>query len=258
MKIDKIAAQLYTLRDHLKSRQQVAKTLRQLRKTGYTAVQLAGMCPIETEELARILEGEGLFCCATHENADTILDHPEAIAEKLHILGCTYVAFPYPVGVETWDMRSIRALAKRLDAAGRVLLQSGKVLTYHNHEVEFFRVKGKTVLERIYDETEPELVQGELDTHWVQAGGGNPTSWCRRLSGRLPLIHLQDYAVAEDGHRRFAEVGTGNLEWESIIPAADQAGCQWFVVEQAGDWEDNDPFRSLRRSLEYLRDNLNA
>jgi sugar phosphate isomerase/epimerase len=253
MKSDKIAAQLYTLRDHLKSPEQVVKTLRHLRRIGYTAVQLAGLCPIETAELARILSGEGLFCCATHENSATILDHPEAIAEKLHILGCTYAAYPYPVGVDTWNMRSIRTLASRLESAGRILLQAGKVLTYHNHEIEFARIKGKTVLERIYDETRPELLHGELDTHWIQAGGGNPTSWCRRLSGRLPLIHLQDYVVANDGHRRFSEVGSGNLEWESIIPAADEAGCQWYVVEQAGDWVDNDPFKSLKISLEFLR-----
>jgi sugar phosphate isomerase/epimerase len=256
VKRDRIAAQLYTLRDHLKSPEQIAKAVRRIRKIGYRAVQLAGLCPIESAELARILEGEGVACCATHENAATILDHPEAIAEKLQILGCTYVAYPYPVGISSWTARTVRALAKRLESAGRVLHQSGRILTYHNHEVEFFTVKGRTVLEMIYEETSGEYVQGELDTHWIQAGGANPVSWCRKLTGRLPLIHLQDYAVANDGHRRFAAVGSGNLEWDQIIPEAEASGCQWYVVEQAGDWIDNDPFMSLKRSLEFLTTNF--
>jgi sugar phosphate isomerase/epimerase len=231
MKREKIAAQLYTLRDHLKSPAQIVKTLRQVRKIGYQAVQLAGLCQIDSSELARILDGEGLVCCATHENSATILEHPEAIAEKLHLLGCTYVAYPYPSEIDTWTLRTLRSLTRRLESAGKVLLESGKVLTYHNHEVEFYRIKGRTILEQIYDSTHPELLQGEIDTHWVQAGGGCPVAWCRRLSGRLPLVHLQDYAVASDGHRR-------------------------FVVEQAGDWVDNDPFRSLSVSLRYLVDHF--
>jgi sugar phosphate isomerase/epimerase len=168
------------------------------------------------------------------------------------------VAYPFPLGITTWNLRSIRTLTRRLEASGQILHESGRILTYHNHEIEFFKVKGEIVLDRIFNETRPDLLQGELDTHWIQAGGGNPTEWCRKLAGRLPLVHLQDYAVAADGRRRFAALGTGNLEWETIIPEAERSGCQWYVVEQAGDWIDNDPFRSLKISLDYLVDHYVA
>ena len=41
-----------------------------------------------------------------------------------------------------------------------------------------------------------------------------------------------------------------------ILKAAEESGCNWYVVEQDGDWVDNDPFKSLKRSYQYIKDNL--
>jgi len=37
------------------------------------------------------------------------------------------------------------------------------------------------------------------------------------------------------------------------MTAAKRAGCRWYIVEQDSDWEDGDPFQSLRMSLAYLK-----
>ena len=256
MTIDQIAAQLYTLRDHLKTPAQVASTLRKVRKMGYRAVQVAGIGPIDTSELARILDGEGLLCCSTHENSATILDNPEAVGEKLNLLGCTYTAYPYPTDVDLTTVRAVRAFAKRLNSAGKVLHEGGKVLTYHNHDIEFFRLKDTPILDIIFNETDPQYLKAELDTHWVQAGGASPAGWCRKLKDRLPMLHMKDYAVTADRKRVFAEIGSGNLDWPEILAAADESGCTWYIVEQDGDWLDNDPFKSLKRSYQFMKARL--
>ncbi|TVQ26878.1 MAG: sugar phosphate isomerase/epimerase [Spirochaetaceae bacterium] len=256
MKIEQVAAQLYTLRDHLKTPDQMAKTLRQVRKIGYQAVQVSGTGPIDPHELRRILDGEGLTCCATHENSATILDSPKAVVEKLSILGCAHTAYPYPANIDFGSPRDVKNLIKQLDAAGRVLRDHGMVLSYHNHDIEFRQIKGRTVLEMIYAETDPNHLKAELDTHWVQAGGASVASWCRKMRGRMPLIHLKDYAIDNDRQRRFAEIGSGNLDWAEIISAAEESGCQWFIVEQDADWVDNDPFKSLKSSFKYIKDQL--
>ena len=256
MKIEQVAAQLYTLRDHLKTPEQIAGTLRKVRKIGYQAVQVAGLGPVDNNELARILEGEGLICCSSHENAATLLKSPEAVVEKLNILGCTYTAYPYPKDVDVSSYKAVRGLARALSNAGRVLIENGKVLTYHNHDLEFHRIKDRTVLDIILSESDPRYLQVELDTHWAQAGGVNPETLCRKLKGRLPLIHLKDYAVTADRKRVFAEVGSGNLEWPGILREAEASGCSWFIVEQDGDWLDNDPFSSLRESFRYVKKRL--
>lgn len=254
MKIEQVAAQLYTLRDHLKTPEQIAKTLRQVRKMGYTAVQVSGTGPIDPGELKSILDGEGLVCCATHENAESILETPEAVAEKLSILGCEHTAYPFPAGIDFSSMRSLKEFVKRLDRAGAALRHAGKTLSYHNHDIEFRRVKGAVILDFIYEHTDPEHLKAELDTHWVQAGGGSSAAWCRRLRGRMPMIHLKDYAIDDERQRRFAEVGSGNMDWREIIDAAEAAGVSWFIVEQDAHWVDNDPFKSLKTSFRYLKE----
>lgn len=256
MKLNQVAAQLYTLRDHLKTPAQVAASLKKVRKIGYEAVQVSGLGPIDPGELRKILDGEGLVCCATHENSDTILESPEAVVATLNILGCTYTAYPYPSNADFSSLRTTRIFIKKLNAAGRVLKESGKILAYHNHDIEFIRIKNRPILQIIYDETDPDYLQGEIDTHWVQAGGGSAVAWCRRLAGRLPMLHMKDYGVTSDRKRVFAEIGSGNMNWNDIIPAAESAGCQWYIVEQDADWVNNDPFKSLKISLRYIRENL--
>jgi sugar phosphate isomerase/epimerase len=93
----------------------------------------------------------------------------------------------------------------------------------------------------------------ELDTYWVQAGGGEPAEWLARLKGRASLLHLKDYGVDAKGVSMFEEIGQGNLDFGKIMSAAKRAGCRWYIVEQDSDWEDEDPFQSLRMSLAYLK-----
>jgi sugar phosphate isomerase/epimerase len=256
MRIEQVAAQLYTLRDHLRTSGQIAKTLRQVRKIGYRAVQVSGLGPIDAQELADVMDGEGLVCCATHENAQAILETPQAVAEKLSILGCQHTAYPFPAGVDFSSMRSLKELVKNLSDAGAVLRKAGKTLSYHNHDIEFRRIKGRLVLEYIYDNTDADDLKAELDTHWVQAGGGSVTSWCRKLSGRMPLMHLKDYSIDSDRQRRFAEIGRGNMDWHEIVRSAEDAGVRWFIVEQDSHWADNDPFKSLKMSFRYLKEEI--
>ena len=110
-----------------------------------------------------------------------------------------------------------------------------------------------TWLEFIYNETDPQYVQSQLDIYWVQAGGGNPATWCKRLKKRLPMIHLKDFGVGNQKQPVFKELGEGNLELETIIYTAKAAGCNWFIVEMDSDWIDADPFKSLKKSYNYLK-----
>lgn len=254
MKINQVAIQLYTLRDFCKTSAEYAATLRRVREIGYQSIQISGVGPIPPAELRSIAEGEGLTICATHEPAQTILENPEQVVERLAALGTKYTAYPYPAGIDFSDASHVDRLIAGLDASGAVLRAAGQVLTYHNHANEFSLVGGKTLLETIYARTNPENLQGEIDTYWVQAGGANPVEWCAKLNRRLPLLHLKDYAVAPDGKPFFAEIGYGNLDFKSIIAAAEASGCQWFIVEQ--DSCPGDPFVSIKKSFNHINANL--
>lgn len=227
MQINQVAAQLYTVRDFIKTPSDIADSLRKIREIGYEAVQVSGMGPIAEEELVKMLDGEGLICCATHEPTQQILEEPQAIVERLQKLGCKFTAVPSPGHNPLTTLDEVKDFAARMNTAGEVLFNADQVLCYHNHHMEFRRVDGWSILETIYDETNPDFLQGEIDTYWVQYGGGDPIDWCERLDQRLPLLHLKDYGIDPENKVVFSEIGYGNLDWAGIISAADASGCQW-------------------------------
>lgn len=255
MKLSQVAIQLYTLRDFCKTAADVAVTAKKVREIGYTAVQISGVGPIPEAELVSIFKGEGLAICATHEPSLKIIDEPEAVIERLHKLGTKLTAYPYPNGIDFDNPEHLDTLIKKLDAAGAKFRAAGLKLGYHNHANEFYRpAGGRTFLERVYAETSPENIVAELDTFWVQRGGGDVVDWVRRLKGRQPFIHLKDFKVDPKGEISFCEIGAGTLPFDRIIAEAESGGCEWFIVEQ--DSCPGDPFVSIKQSFDYIKAKL--
>jgi sugar phosphate isomerase/epimerase len=254
MERSQLAAQLYTVRGYTRTPADLAATAARLRKIGYEAVQVSGVGPMPAAEIARILAGEGLKVCATHEPSDDILDRPGACIERMKALGCAHTAYPSPKGVDFKDRSAVEDWIGRLDAAGAAFAAAGMTLAYHNHDIEFVKIDGRPVLERIFAGTRPEHLAGELDTYWVHCGGGDVVAWCERLAGRLPLLHLKDYAVTHERTHRYCEIGAGNLDFRRIVTAAERSGCRWFIVEQ--DTCPGNPFDSLKQSFDYIEAHL--
>ena len=254
MKINQVAAQLYTVREFLKTPKDIAQSLRKIKDIGFQAVQVSGMASIEEQDLMKMLQDTGLICCATHEPSNDILDKPEKVIERLKKLKCIYTSYPYPGDIKFDTIENIKQFAKRLNESGKKLHNAGLVLTYHNHQIEFQKVNGKLVLEWILQETDPTYLKVEIDTYWVQYGGGNPVDLCQRLKNRLPLLHMKDFKITKENKPDFAEIGYGNLDWKNILSAAEKSGCQWFIIEQ--DTCPGDPFDSLKKSFEYTKEYL--
>ncbi|WFB35182.1 sugar phosphate isomerase/epimerase [Kiritimatiellota bacterium B12222] len=254
--IDQFAVILYTVRDHIKTREDALTTFDKIAKIGYKSVQVSGMDPtvIPEEELRDLLLERGLTICATHEPGVKILNETESVIERLQKLGTKYTAYPFPAGIDFANEEVVSNLIKGLDEAGKKMADAGQVLTYHNHAHEFFKKDGKTILSRIYEETNPQYLQGEIDVHWVQRGGENPITWMEKLNGRLPLLHLKDYMVDPSGNPQFAELGNGTLPLKEIVAAAEKSGCQHYIVEQ--DVCPVDPFESIATSFEYIKKEL--
>ena len=251
MKIEQIAVQLYTLRDFTETPDDFVATIKRVHEIGYHAVELAGTAGLPPAEAAKIVRNEGMNICSSHESTEMILNQPQQVVDRLCEFGITHAVYAYPAGVDLSDVAQVEKMIAGLDAAGAVLRRAGMTLCYHNHALEYFQRDGRTVLDEIFARTSPEHLQAELDIHWVQAGGGDPAEACRRLAGRLPLLHVKDYTVTAQGERIFAEVGHGNMNIPQILAAAEAAGCQWFIVEQ--DTCPSDPFECIKRSFDYLK-----
>lgn len=254
MKLGKknLAAQLYTIREYTKTPKDIAESMKKIKAIGYDAVQISGLGPIDNKELANILDGEGLVCCASHDSGALLFDKTDEVIERLHAVKCPYTAYPYPHVKWTCEEDCVK-LAAGLNEVGARLKAAGITLCYHNHALEFEKFNGRTVLDILYSASTAENLKGEPDTYWVQQGGANPVTWIKKLSGRLPLLHLKDSGF-RDGKQIMTEIGSGNLEWKPILEAADEAGCLWYIVEQ--DVCPGCPFESLKMSYDYLSENF--
>ncbi len=123
------------------------------------------------------------------------------------------------------------------------------VVGYHNHSFEFEKFGDKIGLQIIYDESDPRYLTAEIDTYWVQHGGGDPATWIRKLENRIPQVHLKDMTI-RGREQIMAEIGEGNLNWPVILDACKSAGVVWYIIEQ--DKCQRDPFESLAISLKNL------
>ena len=244
-----IAAQLYTVRDFTQTPDGVVETLKKVAAAGYEAVQLSALAPMDPRELRNICDGEGLAICSTHIDYGQMRDEPEKVIEEHHILGCKYPAIG-GMPSEYRNAQDFVGFAKDASEVVARLAEAGLIFGYHNHNWELEKFGGRTVLQIFFEESDPRYFTFELDTYWVQAGGGSPVDWINKLKGRMPLLHLKDMTM-RGGQQIMAEIGEGNLDWPGILAAAKDAGVVWYIVEQ--DTCERDPFESLKISLENLK-----
>src|SRR5207244_9264188 len=120
----KIALQLWTLRDHLKTADDVARSFARVREIGYEHVQLSGLGPIPLSEVKRLADAAGLGICATHEDGREIVEEPNKVADALSALGCRFTAYPYP-HVPLDHLDHVFALADALSRPGEVVRALG-------------------------------------------------------------------------------------------------------------------------------------
>lgn len=244
-----VAAQMYTLREFTKTPADIASSLKKVAAMGYGAIQSSGMGPIDPKELKSIADGEGLTICATHTSYDRMKDDPDGVIEEHQLWGCSYPAIASMPGPRDVGEEGFRAFAREASDVAARLGEGGMIVSYHNHSFELVRFGNKTGLDVILEEGEN--LQLEIDTYWIQHGGGDSAAWIRKAKGRADLVHVKDMIVIGGREQMFAEVGEGNLNWPAIMDACKEAGTKWYIVEQ--DRCDRDPFDSLEISLKALQ-----
>ena len=244
-----IGAQFYTLRDFCKTPEDLALSLRKVADIGYKTVQISGTCPYEAQWLREQLDQNGLQCVLTHipvprltgETAQVIADH--------HVFGCEHIGLGWYAFNEDKPEECYDHFMATYPAVAEQIRQGGRYFMYHNHDQEFKRTPDgrQIILERLAETIPAEIMGFTLDTFWVQAGGGDPAQWIGRLAGRVPVIHLKDFAYG----RKMAVVGEGNINFDRVFREAEKSGTKFMMVEQ-DDCNGEDPIECLRRSYQYL------
>ena len=249
MTISQLAAQLYTLRDFTETPADITSTIKKVKQLGYDAVQCSKLGPIHPRELKKIVDGEGITICATHTDYERMRDEPQAVIDEHHLWNCKHAAIGGLPG-EYRNAEGFVRFAKEASEVARRLAEGGLIFSYHNHSFELEKSNGHTGLEILYEESDPKYFNSEIDTYWIQHGGGDSAEWIRKLKGRAHIVHLKDMAM-KGRTQLFAEVGEGNLNWRAILDACKEVDVEWYIIEQ--DTCQRDPFESLGISLRNLK-----
>jgi sugar phosphate isomerase/epimerase len=258
------------------------ETLRKVSEIGYNAVEISQipMTPENVAELDRSRTELGMDIAALSvametpkgRPGDSLAEHFDKIVEDAKRLDSKLLR----IGMLPFSaMTSIGAVvdfAKQANDYAERLQEQGLGLYYHNHHIEFAKFDGKYMLD-IIAENSPAMGM-EIDVHWVQRGGLDPVRTLEKYAGRTAMVHLKDYRIGtlpeeafgllDSGDImvfmtefknvvQFAEVGEGNLDFASIIPAAQAAGAEYLLVEQ-----DELYGRTVWEALQTSYDNLIA
>jgi len=246
----KIGAQTYTVREFMKTPQEIRSSFKKIKEIGFDIVQLSGLGPIDADELAGILKDNALNAVLTHSPWERVgnKDELKKLIDDHKKWGCIQIGIGkkpplYPDTYEGYTdfIKKVNEICDQVEDAG---LSFG----YHNHEFEFERFNGVCALDRLINEC-PKL-KFILDVFWVQAGGANPCLYIEKLKDRIDVLHLKDYRMIGKT-RQFAEIGQGNLDWKGIFASCEKTNIPYAVIEQDADFI-SDPFDSLALSRQFL------
>ena len=236
-----IGLQLYTLRKPFAA--DPLDTLSRIRGIGYDAVEFAAPLGSDFPGFAARLRDIGLDCPSAHVGLADMAERPADVLAMAKTLGCRYLVMPYVLP----DQRDWASVATTLNTFAEGARAEGLRVAYHHHDFEFEATDGVRPFDRLVGETDPALVDFELDVYWLKKGGEDPKAFIESMAGRVKLIHLKD--MAPDG--AMADVGAGTFDFASLLQAADAAGAEHCFVEH--DFPPAPYWPSVEASLAHLR-----
>ncbi|MBD9379473.1 sugar phosphate isomerase/epimerase [Pseudoxanthomonas sp. PXM04] len=248
-----IAVQMYTLRNVATLDEQ----LKIVHDAGVHAVETVGTQNVTAAELKQLLDKYAIKAVSTHVQLADLRKDLDGVVAFNQTLGNTHLVVPYLGEKERpTDAAGWAALGKELGEIASKAQAKGMTLAYHNHDFELIDFGGKTGLELLFDAAGPAL-KSELDLAWVARAGYDPAAMLGKFSGRVFAVHAKDNApkgqATDEGG--FASLGQGVLNWKTILPAAEKAGVQWYIIEHD---QPRDPAAVVKAGADYLREHLPA
>ena len=244
-KLKKVGLQLYTVRDMMKA--DLPGTLRKVAEIGYKEVEFAGYFDRTSAQIRELLHSNGLTSPSSHIGVDILEKEPQKAFAFAKSIGNEWVILPWLPEERRKTADDWTAMAALLNKTAAQAKAAGLRFGYHNHNFELMPIGGMRPLDMLLTETDPSLVDFEMDLYWVKFAGGDPLDYFNRFPKRFPLVHVKDSAGPPDN--RMVDVGQGTIDFRSIFAASDKAGIKHYIVEHD---QPADPIATLRNSYKYL------
>jgi sugar phosphate isomerase/epimerase len=234
----------------------VAKTLDTIKMMGFTELE-GGSTKVPDADFKKMCDERGIRIPSYGTGYEELVSSPDAVATRAKALGADYVMcawIPHQNGVFT--VENAKKAAEDFNRAGKILKTHGLTLCYHAHGYEFQPYEKGTLLDYLFDHTDPEYVSFEMDIFWIQFGGGDPVALLKKYGSRWKLMHLKDMrkGTKKDltgltSPENDVPLGTGELNIPAILKEAKKTGIRHYFIED----ESNFVNEHVPQSIAYLK-----
>ena len=255
--------QLYTLRELIVK--DPTSVINKVAMAGYKEVEMYGLSAeqrffgLSVKDFASLLKQNNLKSPSGHYMPEKFLfengsvDEVKKLCDVGQIMGHQYIVIPWMAEERRKTIDQYKRLAERINKAGEICKTANLQLAYHNHDFEFFNIKGQKGYDILLKETDANLVKMEMDIYWVISAGYNPVDLFKANPGRFPMLHVKD--MDKINKKMNTEVGNGSIDFKKIFKVAKLAGVKHYYVEQENNYKP-DILSSINTSSDYFRKRL--
>jgi len=241
-----IGLQLYSVRKDCEK--DFPKTVEAVAKMGYVGVEFAGYYNRTAEEVRKVLDDNGLKCCGTHAQFDTLIgDALQKTVEFNMTIGNLYLICPWIPEEKRKTKQDWLDLAKLFNEISEKVKPHGMQVGYHNHNFEFTPVDGEKPWDIFFGATSPEVIM-QVDTGNGLGAGQDMIPFLREYPGRAVTIHLKEFSAKNPN----AVIGEGDIDWKEVFAICESTGgTKWYIVED--EKETMPALECVKKNLENLR-----
>ena len=227
--LDNFGLQLYSVKENMA--EDAVATIKAVADYGYTQIEgfdggkgiFWGM---KNTEFKSLTDDLGLSFIASHANT---YENLEKQAEEAAAIGMKYLINPW-VGPQK-SMDDFKRITDDFNKQGEICKQHGIKFAYHNHGYTFVDLDGQIPHDYLLENTNPDLVDFEMDMYWTVAAGVDPIAYMKKFPNRFKLVHVKDLAKTANGIESCI-IGKGSIDYKSLLPQAAAQGVKYFIVEQ--------------------------
>ncbi len=225
-----VGLQLYSVRKECEK--DFVGTVAAVAKMGYQGVEFAGYYNYDAKDLRKLLDDNGLKCCGTHTQLDTLLgDQFEKTIEYNKILGNKYLIVPWLAEEKRRTVQDWIGLAKLFNELADKAKPHGMLVGYHNHTFEYQPLEGQLPWDVFAQNTNQNVIL-QFDSGNAGEGGAETLPFLKKYPGRTVTIHLKEFSKTN----KKAILGEGDVPWTEVFKVCETiGGTEWYIIEEEKD-----------------------
>ena len=204
---------------------------------------------MKNTEFKKYMDDLGMTIVSSHCSLNKDFERK---ANEAGEIGMSYLIDPY-IGPQK-KMDVFRKKAEELNNAGEICKKVGMRYGYHNHAYSFEPLEGELPQDVLMQNTDPALVDFEMDIYWVHTAKADPIKWLEKYPNRFRLCHIKDRKknVPYDNENHSVVAGQGEIDFAKILKVAKRQGMKYYIVEQEA-YENTTPMKAAEANALYMK-----